>query len=118
MLHILRLFVEEENKFAQAKSVSEVLATQSGGGDGTREAVLATAAVLRAAQLEAAKWNMHHVEIWNPTPVAVLAAEELLPSVEMVHREEESITSLMWYGDQDGVGEEVEWVGNEKYGWC
>ena len=118
VLHILRLFIEEENEFTQVKTVDEVNAAQSKDGDGAREAVLATAAVLQAAQLEAAKWDMHHVEVWNPTPIAVLAAKELLPAVEIVHREEESITSLMWYGNENGVGDEVEWVGNEKYGWC
>jgi hypothetical protein len=35
-----------------------------------------------------------------------------------VEREEESIASLMWYGEGSGASDDIEWVGNEKYGWC
>jgi hypothetical protein len=24
----------------------------------------------------------------------------------------------MWYGEGDGKLDDLEWVGNEKYGWC
>jgi len=41
----------------------------------------------------------------------------------VVHRDEESIASLMWYAaspspDAGRVADQVEWVCNEKYGWC
>ena len=118
VLHILRLVVEEETEFTHIKCANEVLASWNGDGSEAREVVSATAAVLQAAQLEAALWGMKGVEIWNPTAITVLAAKELFPPVEIVHREEESIASLMWYGGQNEVGEGIEWIGNEKYGWC
>ncbi|MCJ1394426.1 hypothetical protein MMC18_007304 [Xylographa bjoerkii] len=92
VLHVLRMVVEGEE-------------------DGER--VEAAAKVLRAAQREAGRWGMKTVEVWNPERVVVEAARTILGEVEVVERDEESITSLMWYGEG-----KVEWVGNEKYGWC
>ncbi|MCJ1384556.1 hypothetical protein MMC17_007673 [Xylographa soralifera] len=88
------------------------------GGEGGEEgegawSVEAAAEVLRAAQREAGRWAMKTVEVWNPERVVVVAARRIVGEVEVVERDEESITSLMWYGEG-----EVEWVGNEKYGWC
>ncbi len=79
------------------------------------------AALLAEAQRQAGLWNMREVQIWNPTSVTLQAAQRLLPSVKVEEREEDSITSLMWYGDdgaQDDGSAKVVWVGNEKYGWC
>ncbi len=78
----------------------------------------ATSLVLQAAQHEAAKWGMKEVQLWNPTPLCVLAAQQIKPGTEVIHRDEESIASLRWHGAELGKGSEVEWVGNEKYGWC
>ena len=79
------------------------------------EHIDAVAALLRAAQLEAAEWHMEKVELWNPEWSSVLAAQRLEPEAKVLHRDHESITSLKWYGDAD---DEIEWVSNEKYGWC
>ena len=87
-----------------------------GGNDsseGDEKNVTAAAAVLHAAQVEAAKWGMRSVEIWNPSDTIVAAAKKLLPSLTVVDRETESITSLMWHGN-----EAVGWIANDKYGWC
>ncbi|MCJ1435202.1 hypothetical protein MMC27_004574 [Xylographa pallens] len=92
VLHVLRMVVE--------------------GEEGTWR-VEAAAEVLRAAQREAGRWAMKTVEVWNPEGVVVVAARRIHGEVEVVERDEESITSLMWYGEG-----QVEWVGNEKYGWC
>jgi len=35
---------------------------------------------------------------------------------QYVVREEDSITSLRWFGD--GSVQDVEWVANERYEWC
>ncbi|KZF19355.1 hypothetical protein L228DRAFT_241596 [Xylona heveae TC161] len=82
----------------------------------------AIVALLLMAQDEANKWNMKEVNIWNPTDLVVRATRRILPSAEVIDRESESITSLMWYGNGlDGVKEypkNLVWVGNEKYGWC
>ncbi|MCJ1397718.1 hypothetical protein MMC11_000914 [Xylographa trunciseda] len=92
VLHVLRMVVE---------------------GEEGEECVEGAAEVLRAAQREAGRWAMKTVEVWNPERVVIDAARRIVGEVEVVERDEESITSLMWYGKG-----EVEWVGNEKYGWC
>lgn len=76
----------------------------------------AVAVVLRAAQIEASQWDMNEVQVWNPTSLTIGAAQEILPSVEVIHRDEDSIASLRWHGSGDASN--VEWLGNEKYGWC
>ena len=81
-------------------------------------------AVLREAQREAREWKMTEVQFWNPTSLV----EDLLERgavagkgkvhLRKVEREEESVASLMWYGEGEGTVDELEWWGNEKYGWC
>ncbi len=78
----------------------------------------ATFLVLQAAQHEAAKWGMKEVQLWSPTPLCVLAAQQIKPGIKVIHRDEESIASLRWHGAELRKGFEVEWVGNETYGWC
>lgn len=83
-----------------------------------RELVLATASILNMARQEATKWNMQSVRMWNPSPLTLLAAQELEPSAKLIAREEESIASLRWYKDTLKAGDDVEWIANEKIGWC
>lgn len=81
----------------------------------------AIAALFRFAREEARQWNMADVEIWNPSELTVKAVKSLDPEAEVVHRDKESIASLMWYGERpnDGpVTNYVDWLANEKYGWC
>lgn len=112
-LHVLRLVIEAEQDIGrQMPSDATISATDAK----STKAVRAVAAVLVAAQREAGVWDMDHVELWNPSPVTVLAAREVLPGAEIVDRDEESIACLRWSGE--GNGEDVDWVGNEKYGWC
>jgi len=97
-LHILRLVVEDERP--------------------TEDNVANLRGILEIAQAEAKEWQLGHVELWNPTDVV----KEMLKCTGLEHseveREEESIASLMWYGDGSGKTDEIEWIGNEKYGWC
>lgn len=101
-LHILRLVIEDETNTSENAQKLE--------------------AVLRYAQMEASEWKMNDVQFWNPTTLV----GELLERGGLggegnwvrVEREEESVASLMWYGEGEGGTEEVEWWGNEKYGWC
>ncbi|KAF9640215.1 Acyl-CoA N-acyltransferase [Lasiodiplodia theobromae] len=101
-LHILRLVIED--------------------GVAPDTVVTSIAALLARAQREAAGWHMAEVEAWSPTPEVVAAAQLLEPTAEVIDRDTESIASLMWYGEQpaDGssIADAIEWVGNEKYGWC
>ena len=95
-LHFLRLVVEHENDV-----------------EGNVEKLRG---IVKIAQKEAAEWKCVGVEMWNPTPVVRTFVEKLGLEHSEVEREEESIASLMWYGE--GSGEDVVWVGNEKFGWC
>ena len=111
-LNILR-FVIEGDQISRSNEGQTVTR-----GDSDRAKIQAGAAVLRAAQLEAAKWNMNDVQLWNPTPMTILAAQEIDPSIQVIYRDEESITSLRWHGVDADDREKVDWIGNEKYGWC
>lgn len=114
-LNILRIFVEgEENSVRDgSKTGGQLVDLKS-----TDQARLqGAAAVLRAAQVEAARWDMKDVQIWNPSPLVVLAARQIEPSTELIYREDESIASLRWHGEPEDRTT-VEWVSNEKYGWC
>lgn len=114
-LHILRMVVEGEKKFEAEVGTEEEMGRME---DLEESNVSAAAAVLRAAQREAGRWPMHAVEVWNPSHTILAAARTIQPDAKFVERESQSITSLMWYGDVTGDDNGVEWVGNEKYGWC
>jgi hypothetical protein len=105
-LHVLRLVVEGK----------DVVDWELGSlSDGERRRVAPRiAALLAAAQREAAEWNLEGVEVWNPNAVTVEAARLLHAQVEVCHRDEESIPSLRWKSAADNVV----WLGNEKYVWC
>jgi hypothetical protein len=113
-LHILRLVVEDTDDSAPHDFSP---ATEDGvAGLQSSSAVQAAAALFAAAQKQAAEWDMAAVQFWNPNNVALAAARQLDGSVKVQEREKESICSLRWYGK--GSGDDVEWVCNEKYGWC
>ena len=113
-LNILRFFIEGENNTVRIESQTAHDLTDL---KRIHQAKLqGAAAVLHAAQVEAAKWDMKDVQIWSPSPLVVLASCEIEPSTEVVHRDDESIASLRWHGKpEDRLG--VEWVSNEKYAW-
>ena len=83
-------------------------------------------AIMQVAQREAAGWRVEDVQMWNPSPLvrALVEKAKVEGGFETVERDVESIPSLMWYGSgtqegmQGGRTEDVEWVGNEKFGWC
>jgi hypothetical protein len=58
------------------------------------------------------------VELWNPTEYVQDLVQRTGLEHESINRESESIASIMWYGPGSGKVDEIEWVGNEKYGWC
>ncbi|MCJ1311939.1 hypothetical protein MMC25_005613 [Agyrium rufum] len=124
VLHILRLVVVNETGSKESLNVGP--AAYAGQTQPTKEVAsdfegieTLIAVVLREAQQEAGRWKIPKVELWNPNEDTVKAVAYLLAEegkeVEVVVREEESIASLMWYGD-DNV--RLEWIGNEKYSWC
>lgn len=103
-LHVLRLVIEDQI------------------GDASKY-VPAIQALLASAQHQAREWYMEEVEMWTPSAEAVAAAQQIEPKAQVMYRDSESIASLMWYGESPlpnsgRVAEKIEWVGNEKYGWC
>ena len=115
-LNILRLVIEGDEDLGRQTSQDGSALTSLRSADQQR--VLAAASVLQAARREAAAWAMKDVQIWNPTHLAMLAVRYLDPSATLVQRDEESIASLRWHGPELTPGVEINWVGNEKYGWC
>lgn len=91
--------------------------TNGNSADHSHDAAIA--ALLAMAQDEAQEWKMEHVEMWSPSATALAAAQRLSPGAEVVNRDTESIASLRWYPEHDGpVADRIDWVSNEKYGWC
>ncbi|KAF3936055.1 hypothetical protein ABW20_dc0102856 [Dactylellina cionopaga] len=80
-----------------------------------------------AAAQEGQAWDFKEVISWNPDDATESAVQKVFGKdteggYDLVHREMDSIASLMWY-DREGGGEEVEpegieWCVNEKYAWC
>ncbi|KAI2618758.1 hypothetical protein GGR54DRAFT_142084 [Hypoxylon sp. NC1633] len=113
-LYILRLVVEPE-----AGSGGEGEGEGGGGrGQGNEDVLAAFKAVLRTALREAAAWHLGKVDLWNPSPAVRRLVEDCGLEHRWVHRDTDSIPSMMWYGDGDGDGDRVEWIANEKYCWC
>ncbi|KAF1943205.1 hypothetical protein EJ02DRAFT_400834 [Clathrospora elynae] len=107
-LHVLRLVIE-------CCSWDET----SSKSKGAHSHDAAIAALLAMAQREAQEWKMEHVEIWAPSPATLAAAQRLDPDTKVIDRDTESIASLQWFPEHDGpVANQIDWVGNEKYGWC
>jgi hypothetical protein len=110
-LHILRLVIENDGWEGSSSSMN--------GGSENHSHEAAIAALMAMAQQEAQKWKMENVEMWAPSPAALAAAKKLDPAAELVHRDAESIACLQWYPEHDGpVADKIDWIANEKYGWC
>ena len=101
-LHVLRLTIEDDNLDYE-------------GSDRSPAHMAGIVAVLRVASHQAHEWHMQEVELWNPQPRSLLAAQQLDDSAKVIHRDIDSVTSLKWYGEEE---DQVEWLENEKYGWC
>ncbi|KAF1840802.1 uncharacterized protein K460DRAFT_295557 [Cucurbitaria berberidis CBS 394.84] len=111
-MHILRLVIEDG-------VWGDTAASNVNGNSVDHSHDAAIAALLVVAQREAEEWKMEHVEMWAPTPAALAAAQRLDPSAKVVARDTESIASLQWFPEHDGpVADKIDWIGNEKYGWC
>jgi hypothetical protein len=109
--HILRLVIEDSGWEESSDSRNDVLE------EDCHEAAIV--ALLEFAQREAEHWKMEHVEMWSPSSTALAAAKKLDPSAKVIDRDAESIVCLQWFPEHDNpAADKIEWIGNEKYGWC
>ncbi|KAJ6259307.1 hypothetical protein Dda_6207 [Drechslerella dactyloides] len=81
-------------------------------------------ALVVAAAEEAQAWGFSEILSWNPDDLTEEAVKSVVgeESYDLVHRENDSIASLMWYhregGSEEVEPEGIEWLFNEKSGWC
>jgi hypothetical protein len=114
-LHVLRVVVENEGH-ASWEGSGMRHANGASTDHGHEDAI---AALLLMAQQEAEAWKMEAVEAWNPSSATLAAAQKLDSEAQVVERDMESIASLKWYPAHEGpVADTIDWIGNEKYGWC
>lgn len=75
--------------------------------------------VLQAAQAEAAKWRLGHVQLWEPSPLAQSLLEQSGLDAIRVERQAGSVASALWFRERNGViNDAPQWVNNEYYAWC
>jgi len=75
--------------------------------------------MFKAASMEARKWGLRKVTLWNPDKVSVRAAQRAAGStVKVIDRETDSICSLMMHHDLGSGENEIDWEANEKFAWC
>ena len=101
-LYILRIVIENQNPDQEQRE----------------HQVEQMRAILWAAQHEAADWDLDCVKMWDPAHLIQDMVERTGIQHRRVEREEESIASLLWFGEGSGKDDTVEWLGSEKYGWC
>lgn len=107
-LYILRLVIE--NQDALSTLSGKELPQDAGQCDLQTEQLRA---VLQTAHAEAAEWQLSYVKLWNPTPLVQHLIERTgIPHCK-VKREDESIASVLWYGEGSGTEKDLEWIGNE-----
>lgn len=61
--------------------------------------------------------GLHLVRLWGPS-IEVQYMIQKTASYRQEDRDEDGICCLRWYGEGSGQEDEIEWVGNQKYGWC
>lgn len=101
-LYILRVVIENQNPDLQQRE----------------RQIEQMRAILCAAQHEAAEWELHHIKLWDPGHLLQDLVEQTGIQHREVEREDESIASLMWFGEGSGKDDMIDWLGNEKYAWC
>ncbi|KAH9904924.1 hypothetical protein F4778DRAFT_731196 [Xylariomycetidae sp. FL2044] len=113
VLYILRLVVEGDESANRP-----VPSDQSSQAILPSDQVISLKAVLQAAQAEAYTWHLDHVKLWEPSPCVEEAITRSGIGHFAVEREEDSIASGMWYGDNNSTGPSPIWINNEHYAWC
>lgn len=75
-------------------------------------------AVLRAAQAQAAEWQLGHVVLWEPSPWVHDAVSKLDFGHLVIERQDEGIASGLWYDELGEISTLPTWINNEYYAWC
>ena len=103
VLYILRLVIENRNpKLEQLDQLAENLRC-----------------VLHAAQVEAGRWQLECVRLWNPTPLVQDLVGRIGIENTLIERQTDEIASLNWWQQIEAEEKDnVEWVACEKYVWC
>ncbi|KAI2614699.1 uncharacterized protein GGS25DRAFT_62452 [Hypoxylon fragiforme] len=117
-LYILRLVIEPEATGSDSDDAEKISHED--------DILAAFTAVMHTAQREAAAWHLGKIDLWNPSPAVAKLIESCGLTHRWVHRDVDSIPSMMWYGGGGGGGDkekkedgqDIEWVANEKYCWC
>ncbi|TAQ87794.1 hypothetical protein B7494_g3895 [Chlorociboria aeruginascens] len=74
--------------------------------------------ILQSARVEAAQWNLPHIKLWSPAPFIEDLIEKGRIPYRKVDRENDSITSILWYREENSNQDLPELIGDEKYAWC
>jgi hypothetical protein len=114
VLYVLRLVVEIDETATRLSSD----AVKRPDFDAYNQQVKYLRAVLQAARAEAKSWRLDVVELWDPTPLVLDMLAQSGLEFEVVERENDSIASLLWYGECGGTDNEAPlWLNNEHYAW-
>ena len=105
LLEVVRLVVEGQDPESEPDS-----------SPSSHKTMQAIAACLQAAQIEAFRFDMDSIEIWNPSRWALAAARQLNPEIELIDRDSRNIICLNWFGPENP--REIEWVASEAFEWC
>jgi hypothetical protein len=104
-MYILRLFVNGDSHTKQFGTIHSLL---------------------RAAVLEARRWQIDEVQIWNPDNLILEAAKQNFSESQLeIIREppDDRIACLAWYGgniygNEKVTPDDIIWLANEKYCYC
>ncbi|KAL8814678.1 MAG: hypothetical protein Q9223_006117 [Gallowayella weberi] len=117
VLYILRLVVEGDETANKPSSCRDK-EFQGEEQEEQERQVQSLIAVLQCAQAEAAEWQLDHVKLWEPTPWVQDVIRKSNIFHRIVEREEDSVTSCLWYEGDSGQETAPQWINNEHYAWC
>ncbi|KAK5730542.1 hypothetical protein LTR15_000479 [Elasticomyces elasticus] len=111
VLYILRFVVEgDETANNPPAPQSEINSTETKQLDAMRLARIT--AVLQAARVEAANWQLDAVKLWEPSPIVERLLIQSGLEATTVVRDSDSIASGLWNTSVDAL-----WINNEHYAW-
>lgn len=115
VLYVLRLVIEgDETANKPQEDHLNPIPTEAYTEQGA-----ALKSVLQAAQAEAAKWRLGHVQLWEPSPLAQSLLEQSDLDAIRVERQAGSVASALWFREgNDVIYDAPKWVNNEYYAWC